>query len=389
MQRAITEKLDAIPITDLFEYYHVPWQEGRNFRCPFPNHMATGATPSFRYYKDTNSASCFGCHHGGGPIQFVMNMENISYTAACDKLIKLYGIKTPEKFTYQKLVDRQKAKEEKWDNNHKFGILGELLAQVEDTASMVKFSMLYLMQSQYSGMEFISIALDLWHLPLEKFMQQVPQNIKENQKTAITIIKSLVRHPFEQLRGFDPYRLKSGFFNEEQSGITWPTQQNRYVFPIFLPGSIIAGFSGRTQNPNETLKYQTELAFGLSKKELLYGLDIALPEIKKLGYVIIVEGILDAARCHSLGHLNTVAPCCAYVSEELYFLLSGLTKNFILLQDNDYGGDCEAEMSAKVISDHKGKSMRLLVPSGLDPDTYGQRCPIAFKDQLEKTKSWF
>ena len=55
INKSIIERLDAIPLTDLFRYYKIDWQEGRNFKCPFPAHGASGATPSGRYYKETNS----------------------------------------------------------------------------------------------------------------------------------------------------------------------------------------------------------------------------------------------------------------------------------------------------------------------------------------------
>ena len=41
MNKAMIEKLNNIPLVELFNRYHIEWQEGRNFRCPFPNHGAT------------------------------------------------------------------------------------------------------------------------------------------------------------------------------------------------------------------------------------------------------------------------------------------------------------------------------------------------------------
>ena len=79
--------------------------------------------------------------------------------------------------------------------------------------------------------------------------------------------------------------------------------------------------------------------FKLTKKDVVYGLDVALPYIEEAGCCVVVEGILDAVRCWSLGFKNVVAPCCAYVSDNLAILLKGLTDTVYLMQDNDYGGN--------------------------------------------------
>lgn len=375
MQKSIIEKLEAIPLPELFKYYKIDWQEGRNFKCPFPAHGATGATPSFRYYKNTNSCSCFGCRKGGGPIQFIMNMEGISYTEACDKLMSLYNIEKIPEFSYQKLADKNQKKVELRDERLKFGVLSDMLSKVEFSDEYFKkFSFLYLMLNDLTGDEYLRLSIDAISLPLKDFLIKVPQRIKDTQRYYINVIKLLSRHPFEQTRQFNPYALYSGYFNVN-TGVQWETQNNRYVFPIFLPGKVIAGFSGRTLNSNETLKYQTEYITDISKNDIVYGLDVAIPYIKEKGYCIIVEGILDAVRCWSVGYKNTVAPCCSYVSDNLAILLKGLTNNFILLQDNDYGGNEEALLSEKYLEKHKLRSHRLMLPEKEDPDSYGLKNP--------------
>ena len=373
MHRSIIEKLDAIPITELFKYYNVEWEEGRNFRCPFPAHGATGNTPSGRLYLETNSYSCFGCRKGGGPIQFVMNMEGCSYVQACDKLMSMFNIENIPEFSYQKLADRNQQKEETRDERMKYGILSDVLSKCDPHSDedQRKFSFLYSQVKTMTGNELLQLSIDALSLPLSDFKEKIPQTVKDSQLLGIAVIKTLKLHAFESDRLFNPYLLHSGFFNEQLCNISWPSQNNRYVFPIFLPGKVIAGFSGRTLNPNETLKYQTELLFGLSKKDLMFGLDVALPYIKEMGCCIVVEGILDAVRCWYAGFMNTVAPCCAYVSDNLAILLKGLTSDFILLQDNDFGGSEEAKLSESVLKRHHLNSKRVLVPEGEDPDSYG------------------
>ena len=384
INKSIIERLDAIPMHEIFKLYGVPYIEGKNIRCPFPNHMATGKTPSFRVYNDA-SCACFGCRKGGGPIHFVMNMEGISYVEACDKLMSLYNIEKIPEFSYQKLADKNQKKEEMRDIKLKFGILSDMLSKVDvgSDEDLKKFSFLYTVVNSVSGTELLNLSLDMLSLSLQEFVAKIPDFVKNNQKVGLAVLKSLKRHDFERVRAFDPIQIHSGYFNEALSGITWPTQNDRYVFPIFLPGKVIAGFSGRTLKPNETLKYQTELMFKLSKKDLVYGLDVALPYIKEMGFCIIVEGILDAVRCWSVGYKNTVAPCCSYVSENLAILLKGITENFVLLQDNDYGGNEEALLSEKYLEKHNLSSRRLMLPENEDPDSYGLKNPRGLAEMIK------
>lgn len=51
--------------------------------CPLHNEN----TPSFYYYKDTNSWYCFGCKKGGSATHFVSRIEDISIAKAADKLL--------------------------------------------------------------------------------------------------------------------------------------------------------------------------------------------------------------------------------------------------------------------------------------------------------------
>lgn len=60
MNKATIEKLSEISMQDLFQRYGIQWEDGRNFKCPFPAHGASGKTPSGRFYPKTNSYGCFG-----------------------------------------------------------------------------------------------------------------------------------------------------------------------------------------------------------------------------------------------------------------------------------------------------------------------------------------
>ena len=91
-------KANSVPITTVFLYYGIRLDEF-NYKttCPFPRHKGgKERTPSFTYYNYSNSFYCYGCGTGGGPVNFVMNMEGLSPKAAAQKVIDLFGKKIGE-----------------------------------------------------------------------------------------------------------------------------------------------------------------------------------------------------------------------------------------------------------------------------------------------------
>lgn len=84
---AVTEMTD---IVSLVENYTRLEKRGANWWgcCPFHNEK----TPSFNVVPDKKMYYCFGCHKGGGTINFLMEMEKLSFMEAVERLAKNAGI---------------------------------------------------------------------------------------------------------------------------------------------------------------------------------------------------------------------------------------------------------------------------------------------------------
>jgi DNA primase len=86
----IVEELEgAIDIVDLVGKYSKIKKAGTNYKglCPFPGH--TEKTPSFMVSPAKQIAYCFGCHRGGGPVKFVMDIENTDFKEAIQVLANI------------------------------------------------------------------------------------------------------------------------------------------------------------------------------------------------------------------------------------------------------------------------------------------------------------
>lgn len=83
---------NTVPIIHIFRHYGVRVSEHtRKTVCPFKSHKGGREnTPSFNYYPDTNSYSCFGCRIGSHGCDFVAEMDSSNKSKAAFKILKLF-----------------------------------------------------------------------------------------------------------------------------------------------------------------------------------------------------------------------------------------------------------------------------------------------------------
>ena len=82
------------PIEDVVGQYVSLTRKSRNLfgLCPFHSEK----TPSFSVAPEKGIYYCFGCHKGGGVINFIMEIENLTFREAVAFLAKRAGMDPPE-----------------------------------------------------------------------------------------------------------------------------------------------------------------------------------------------------------------------------------------------------------------------------------------------------
>ena len=95
----IDELIARNPIEDVVGQYVNLRRSGSNLfgLCPFHGEK----TASFSVAPDKGMYYCFGCHKGGGVINFQMEVEGLSYPDAVRALAKRAGMTVPEDEQYQ------------------------------------------------------------------------------------------------------------------------------------------------------------------------------------------------------------------------------------------------------------------------------------------------
>ena len=77
-------------VDDVIQEYVNLKKRGVNFigLCPFHDEK----TPSFTVSPSKNIYKCFGCGKGGGPVQFLMEHDSLSYPEAIRQLAQRYNL---------------------------------------------------------------------------------------------------------------------------------------------------------------------------------------------------------------------------------------------------------------------------------------------------------
>ena len=105
----IDELVARNPIEDVVGQYVSLKRSGANLfgLCPFHGEK----TASFSVSPDKGICYCFGCHKGGGVVNFMMEIEGLSYPDAVRALAKRAGMEVPEDEQYE---SRYRVQERLW-----------------------------------------------------------------------------------------------------------------------------------------------------------------------------------------------------------------------------------------------------------------------------------
>ena len=97
--------IDRNPIDEVVGQYVSLTRRGSNLfgLCPFHSEK----TASFSVAPDKGIYYCFGCHAGGGVINFIMQIEGLDYPDAVRFLAKRAGLEVPEDENYRSQYQKQ------------------------------------------------------------------------------------------------------------------------------------------------------------------------------------------------------------------------------------------------------------------------------------------
>lgn len=341
MARISREVIDRVrnasDIVEVVSQYVDLKQRGRNFFgiCPFHQEK----TASFSVAPDKEIYHCFGCGVGGNVLNFMMEIEKISFVEAVRRLGERYGIEV--------IASESEESRE----------LVSLLYDLHARATRYFAKQLY----SREGKKHLQYLLDrgLTEETLKKF------NIGFSPDRWDDLYRLVLEAGFKQ-EAID----KSGLFSNTRKG--WMDRfRGRIMFPITnLAGKTIA-FGGRAVDPEDPAKYlnspETPIYY---KTNVFYGMAEARGEIRDKDYLILVEGYMDFLQVYQSGIRNVAAISGTAFSDRHVAQLRKFTSRIVLAYDGDTAG-VSAAIKAGYLLLQGGLEPKILeLPEGQDPDDY-------------------
>ena len=327
------------PIEDVVGQYVSLKRSGANLfgLCPFHGEK----TASFSVAPDKGIYYCFGCHKGGGPVNFIMEVEGMSYPDAVRHLAKRAGLEVPEDEQYQ---SRYRVQERLWAMHKEAARFFHSKLIAPEGAAALQYALGRGMPKSTIINFGIGYAPDTW--------------------------TSLVDHL--RSKGYTDKELReSGLVTvSKKNGSLFDRFRDRLMFPIIDVRGNVIGFGGRImKKDDEAAKYlNSPETLIFNKRKNLFALNLA--KKTKLPYLILVEGYMDAIALHQYGFDCAVASLGTALTEEHAALLTRYTEQVVLIYDGDQAGQ-RATQRAIPMLEKAGLQVKVLqMKDAKDPDEF-------------------
>ena len=339
-RKTIEEVLERANIYEVVSQFVTLKKAGRNYvgLCPF--HADT--KPSFTVNEEKNLFYCFGCQRGGTPIQFLMDMKNLTFVEALEELARRYGVKIEyDKKSISESYKRRQALLELNEEAKRF-FRAQLLSAGGERARN------YIASRGIS--DDVAKRFELGYAP--------------NSWDA------LLKHL--KAKGFSEQLAESaGLVVRGSSGRLHDRFRDRVMFPIIdAQGNTIA-FGGRVIDAGEPKYLNSPETEVFKKGKTFFGLYQARQHMREMA--IVVEGNFDCIVMHQHGFRGTVATLGTALTADHVRLISKYTDRLALIFDGDSAGQRALERSAELFAGQNIQPLAVVLPEGEDPDSFCQK----------------
>ena len=372
----IARIMDSAKIEEVVSEFVTLKKRGINYigLCPFHN----DSHPSFSVSPTRGICHCFTCGKGGNAVNFLMELEQMTYPDALRWLAKKYNIEIQE---------REMTNEEKQRESER-----ESMFIVNDWAAKYFQDIL---QNDVDGR-----AIGMQYFRSRGFRDDIIRKFQLGfalpQRTAL--------YDEAVKKGYNPkYLVSTGLcFKVDKDEENNRSGQDKYldrfsgraIFPWLSVSGKVVAFGGRvldTRTKGVSQKYVNSPDSEIYHKEReLYGLYQAKKAIAKEDCVYMVEGYTDVISMHQCGIENVVANSGTALSIHQIRLLHRFTSNIVLLYDGDDAGVHAALRGTDMLLEEEMNVKVLFLPNGNDPDSFARNHTAAdFKKYIEDNQADF
>lgn len=339
--------LDAANIVDVVSDFVTLKRRGANYTglCPFHNER----TPSFSVSPAKGICKCFSCGKGGSAVNFIMEIEQISYYEALRYLARKYGIEIQERELTPEEREAETARE-------------SMLAINDFAMKHFEHNMLHTDDGRNIGLAYFR-ERGINDSMIERFHLGYALEDRDN------LLKTALKAGYSE-----KYLLETGLCTKNDQGRVSDRFRGRVIYPVFTLSGKVVAFGGRTLRTDKSMaKYvNSPESIIYSKRAELYGLYQAKQAINRKDKCILVEGYMDVISMHQSGIENVVASSGTSLTERQVNLIHRFTENVTVIYDSDPAG-IKASLRGIDMLLAEGLNVKvLLLPEGDDPDSFAQ-----------------
>lgn len=354
----IVKIMDATKIEEVVSEFVTLKKRGINYvgLCPFHN----DSNPSFSVSPTRGICHCFTCGKGGNAINFLMELEQMTYPDALRWLAKKYKIEIQER----ELTNEEKQRESE----------RESMFIVNDWAA--KYFQDILLH------DVDGIAIGMAYFRGRGFRDDIIRKFQ----LGFALPKRTALAEAAKAAGYNPkYLVDTGLcfkVDKDEAGNKSGEDKildrfsGRAIFPWFSVSGKVVAFGGRvldSRTKGISQKYVNSPDSVIYHKEReLYGLYQAKKAIAKEDCVFMVEGYTDVISMHQCGIENVVANSGTALSVHQIRLLHRFTSNIVLLYDGDKAGIHAALRGTDMLLEEEMNVKVLFLPDGNDPDSFAR-----------------
>lgn len=347
----LVEKNDIVDVVS--GYVRLTKRSGANQfgLCPFHSEK----TPSFSVSPDRQIYHCFGCGKGGGVINFIMEIENLSFPEAVEFLAKRVGMPIPEEENSAESKRRRRMLDLNRDAARFFHTC---LKAPEGRAAQAYMNSRQITPPTATRFG-LGAAPDTW---------------------------DSLRNAMHELGYRDQELFEAGLVRKGKSGGFYDTFRGRLMFPVIDVRGDVIGFSGRILGDGEPKYMNSPETLVFNKSRNLFAMNLA--KKSKSGYIILAEGNIDVVMMHQAGFDSAVASLGTSLTAEQARLISRFTNEVIIAYDSDGAGKKASQRAIGLLEKLDVKVKVLSMTGAKDPDEFIKlKGADAFRNLLEKSEN--
>ncbi len=327
----ISEIAGKLSISEVVSDYVDLTMKGNRYwgLCPFHSEK----TPSFTVNDEKDFFYCFGCHKGGSMFSFVSEIEKIPFPEAVKKLADKAGVQLPSDTEYNVQEDK------------KYTAMMELYSRLTKS---LHFMLVEKDAAQEARAYLEKRGIDLRTQDVFQ-LGYVPDD------------RYWVYNFLSKRNYSDAFLKESGLFSKKNPKIS--LFSNRIMFPVIDTRGNTVAFSGRQLGTFGGKYINTPETFFYRKREMMFGLFTAVPEIRLKKEFILVEGNFDVCSLYQAGCRNAVAPLGTAFTEAQGKILRRYARKALIFFDNDSAG-VKATLRAAAILEKLAVETAVIEPSG-------------------------